>query len=156
MWGGIFSEEKSVSLWFLPWAQESTGFLAHLFPACASNNSLITRRHNWWQSNSFLTAGGTVAPASWFLCLHGVKRLHGSEEEEMWPCFFCALPEKQIVVGDQGNLLLSPFWAPSSKGIFISRRFKMRNLYKCTYHDFSALLSLILTYKFQTLWLTKL
>lgn len=154
--GGIFSEEKFVSLWFLPWAQEPTGLLAHLFPACASYNSLITRRPKRWQSHFFLTAGGTVAPASWFLRLHRVKCLHGSEEEEMWPCFFCALPEEQIVAGDQGNLLLSPFSAPSSKGILISRRFKMRNLHKCTYHDFSALPSLILTYKFQTLWLTKL
>lgn len=62
--------------------------------------------------------------------------------EKMW--FFQALPEDQIISGNQGNpLLRSTFCAPSSNGIFISKRFTMRNLDKYTHHDFSALLPLI-------------
>jgi len=55
-----------------------------------------------------------------------------------------ALPEDQIVSENQGNLLRSTFCAPPSNGIFISKKFTVRNLDKCIHGDFSPLLPLTL------------
>lgn len=76
-WAESFLEKKNVSSWFFPWTLGTTSPLKYLLLTHTSYNNLVTRRNRLWQSHFFLTAGGTVAPETWFLCLHGVKRLHG-------------------------------------------------------------------------------
>lgn len=137
----IFWRKKNSS-WFFPLALETP----------VPCNNLVMRRLRWCQSHFFLTAGGRVAPATWFLCLHGVKHLHGRQ----LPCHpdpgtgrdvatvLPGSPRGPNSFRESRKPPRSTFCAPSSNGILISEWFAMRNLDKCTHHDFSGLLPLIL------------
>lgn len=75
--GGESFLEKKLSSSFFPRALGTTSPLKYLFLAHISYTDLVTRRPRWRQSRFFLTAGRTVAPATWFPCLHGAKSLQG-------------------------------------------------------------------------------
>lgn len=146
--GGESFLEKKLSSSFFPQALGTTSPLKCLFLTHISYTDLVTRRPRWRQSHFFLTADRTVAPATWFPCLHGAKSLQGrlplpsrswhcdTVTQEMRPWFFQALPEDLIVSGNQGNLLRSTFCAPSSNGILISKRFTTRNVYIVTFQPY--------------------